>query len=48
VGAEGTVELSPQHLVVRGVSDGVVDPPCAGVTTQLLRSEESLLHLRAM
>jgi hypothetical protein len=29
------------------VSGGVVGPPCAGVTPQLLRGEEGLLHLGA-
>jgi hypothetical protein len=48
VGAESATELSPQHLVVHGVSGGIVGPPRADVTTQLLRNEESLLHLRAM
>jgi hypothetical protein len=47
VDAEGIVELSPRHLVIRGASGGVVGPPCAGVTPQLLRSEEGLLHLGA-
>jgi hypothetical protein len=37
VGAEGTTELSPRHLVICGVSGGVVGPPCAG--------KEGLLHL---
>jgi hypothetical protein len=32
VGAEGIVELSPWHLVIRGVSGSVVGPPRAGVT----------------
>jgi hypothetical protein len=45
VGVEGTVELGPRHLVVHGVSCGVVGPPCTGITMQLLRSEEDLLHL---
>jgi hypothetical protein len=39
--AEGIVELSPQHLVVCGASGGVVGPPCAVVTTQLLHDKES-------
>jgi hypothetical protein len=47
VGAKGTVELGPRHLVVHGASGGVVGPPCTGITTQLLRGEESLLHLCA-
>jgi hypothetical protein len=47
VGAESITELSPLHLVVRRVSDGVVGPPCADVTTQLLCSEEGLLHFGA-
>jgi hypothetical protein len=48
VGAEGIAELSPRHLVIRGVSGGVVGPPCAGVTPQLLHGEEGLLHLGAV
>jgi hypothetical protein len=48
MGAESIAELSPWHLVVRGASGGVVGPPHAGVTTQLLRSQEALLHLRAV
>jgi hypothetical protein len=45
--AEGAAELSPWHLVVRGASSGVVGPPRAGVSTQLLCGEESLQNLRA-
>jgi hypothetical protein len=45
VGAESIVELSPRHLAVHGVSDGVVGPPCTSITMQLLRGEEGLLHL---
>jgi hypothetical protein len=48
VGTKDIMELSPRHLVVRGVSGGVVSPPCVGVTTQLLRGEEGLLHLCAV
>jgi hypothetical protein len=48
VGVEGIVELSPQYLIVRGVSGGVVGPPRAGDTTQLLRGEEDLLHFSAV
>jgi hypothetical protein len=47
VGVEGIVELSPRHLVVRGASDGVIGPPRADVTPQLLHGEEGLLHLGA-
>jgi hypothetical protein len=47
VGAKSIAKLSPRHLVVRGTSGGVVDSPRAGITTQLLRSEEGLLHLGA-
>jgi hypothetical protein len=47
VGVERTAELSPRQLVAREVSGGVVGPPRIGVTTQLLRGEEILLHLRA-
>jgi hypothetical protein len=45
VGMESIAEFSPRHLVIRGVSSGVVQPPCAGITTQLLRGKEGLLHL---
>jgi hypothetical protein len=48
VGVEGTVEVSPRHLVVHGASGDVVGPPRAGIIMQLLRSEESLLHLHAV
>jgi hypothetical protein len=47
VGAEGTTELDPRHLVIRGVSGGVVGPPRTGVTPQLLHGEEGLLHFSA-
>jgi hypothetical protein len=47
VGAKGPVKLNPRHLVVREASDGVIGPPCTGITTQLLRGEEGLLHLCA-
>jgi hypothetical protein len=47
VGAEGITELNPWHMVIRGASGGVVGPPCAGITPQLLRGEEGLLHLGA-
>jgi hypothetical protein len=40
-------ELSPRYLIVRGASDGVVGPPRAGITTQLLHGEEGLLHFSA-
>jgi hypothetical protein len=36
---ESTVKLSPRQLIFRGASGGVVGPPHAGVTTQLLRDE---------
>jgi hypothetical protein len=39
------MELSPRHMVICGVSGGVVGPPRAGVTPQLLCDEEGLLHL---
>jgi hypothetical protein len=42
------VVLSPRHLVVCGASGGVVGPSRAGVATQLLHSEKSLLHLCAV
>jgi hypothetical protein len=45
VGVEGIVELSPRHLVIHRVSGGVVGPPRTGVTPQLLRGKEGLLHL---
>jgi hypothetical protein len=47
VGMESAAELGPWHLVVHGASGGVVGPPRAGITTQLLHGEESLLHLHA-
>jgi hypothetical protein len=47
VGAESIVELSPRHLVIHGASGGVVGPPRASVTLQLLRDEEGLLHFGA-
>jgi hypothetical protein len=47
VGVKGIVELNPRHLVVRGVSGGVVGPPRAGLPTQLVRDEEGLLHFGA-
>jgi hypothetical protein len=45
VGAKSAAELGPQHLVVRGASGDVVGAPRAGISTQLLRGEESLLQL---
>jgi hypothetical protein len=48
VGAESATELGPHHLVVCGASGGVVGPPRAGITTELLCSEEGLLHLRVV
>jgi hypothetical protein len=48
VRAEGIAELSSRHLVIRGVSGGVVGPPRTGVTPQLLRGEEGLLYLSAV
>jgi hypothetical protein len=45
VGAKNIAELSPRHLLVHGASGGVVGPPRAGVTTQLLHGEDGLLHL---
>jgi hypothetical protein len=47
VSAESILELSPRHMVICRVSGGVVVPPCAGITSQLLRGEEGLLHLGA-
>jgi 4-hydroxy-L-threonine phosphate dehydrogenase PdxA len=47
VGAESITELSPQHLVVREASVGVVGPPRADVTMQLLHGKDGLLHLGA-
>jgi hypothetical protein len=47
VGAKGITELRPRYLIVRRVSGGVVGPPRAGVTTQLLCGEKGLLHLGA-
>jgi hypothetical protein len=43
VGTESIAELCPLYLIVHGASGGVVGPPCAGVTTQLLCGEEGLL-----
>jgi hypothetical protein len=43
VGTESATELSPWHLVVHDASGSVVGPPPAGITTQLLHGEESLL-----
>jgi hypothetical protein len=47
VGVEGITEFSPRHLVIRGASGGVVGPPRASVTPQLLYGEEGLLHFGA-
>jgi hypothetical protein len=47
VGMESIAELSPQHLVIRRASGSVVGPPRVGITLQLLRGEEGLLHLGA-
>jgi hypothetical protein len=47
VGAEGIAELSSRHLVIHRASGGVVGPPRAGVTPQLLRGKEGVLHLDA-
>jgi hypothetical protein len=47
VGMESITELRPWYLIVHGASGGVVGPPCAGVTTQLLHGEEGLLHFGA-
>jgi hypothetical protein len=47
VGAEGIAEFSPRHLVIRGASGGVVCPPRASITPQLLCGEEGLLHIGA-
>jgi hypothetical protein len=45
---ESIAELGPRHLVVRRASGGVVGPPHAGITTQLLCGEEGLLHFSAV
>jgi hypothetical protein len=47
VGAESITELSPRHFIIRGASGGVVGPPRASVTPQLLRGEDGLLHFDA-
>jgi hypothetical protein len=47
VGTKSIAELRPRHLVIRGASGGVVGPPGASVTPQLLGGEEGLLHLGA-
>jgi hypothetical protein len=44
VGVESIAELSPRHMVIRGASGGVVGPPRASVTPQLLRDEEGFLY----
>jgi hypothetical protein len=48
VGTKSIAELRPRHLVIHGASGGVVGPPRANVTPQLLRGEESLLHFAAV
>jgi hypothetical protein len=48
VGTESIAELSPRHLVIRGASGGVVGPPRAGITPQLLSGEVGLLYLDAV
>jgi hypothetical protein len=48
VGAESVMKLGPQHLVVCGMSGGVVGSPRTGITTQLLCGKEGLLHFRAV
>jgi hypothetical protein len=47
VGTESIAELSTRQLVIRGASDGVVGPPRASVTPQLLCGEEGFLHFGA-
>jgi hypothetical protein len=47
MGAEGLTKLTPQHLIVRVASGGVVGPPRADISPQLLCSEEGLLSLSA-
>jgi hypothetical protein len=47
VGVESITELSPRHLLIHGASGGVVGPPRAGITPQLLRGEECFLYLGA-
>jgi hypothetical protein len=47
VGPESIAELSLWNLVIHWVSGSVVSPPCTGITMQLLRDEEGLLHLGA-
>jgi hypothetical protein len=47
VGVKSITELSPRHMVIRGESDSVVGPPRGGITPQLLRDKEGLLHLGA-
>jgi hypothetical protein len=47
VGAESVMDLGPWDLIIHRVSGGVVGPLRAGVTPQLLRGEEGLLHLGA-
>jgi hypothetical protein len=47
MGVEIVAELSSWHLVIHGASGGIVGPPCAGVSLQLLHGKENLLMLRA-
>jgi hypothetical protein len=47
MGAKSIAELGPWHLVVRGVSGCVVDPPRTSISLYLLRGKEDLLKLRA-
>jgi hypothetical protein len=48
MGVETLAELTPRHLIVRRASGGVVGPPHAQISPQLLCSEEGLLNLSAV
>jgi hypothetical protein len=47
MGVESFMKLIPRHLVVCGMSGGVIGPPCTHVSPQLLHGEERLLILYA-
>jgi hypothetical protein len=47
MGAEGVTELGPQHLIVYGLSGGVVGPPCTSIPQQLLCDKEGVLMFYA-
>jgi hypothetical protein len=45
MGTESLTKLTPWHLIVRGASGGIVGPPRARISPQLLCGEEGLLSL---